>query len=81
MNPETLALMIPILALCIPIVAILAKSRRTKGPVDSQQQLQQHIAQLEEKVRQLEETVHSLSSDVTRLEDKQSFLTRLLDSK
>lgn len=76
---EFLALLIPILALCIPIVAILTRARR-RGEVASPQQ-ERRIAALEEKVRHLEESLQTANDNVHELESKQRFLSRLLEDK
>lgn len=76
---EVLALLIPIMALSIPIVAILTRSRR-QGQVGSPEQ-QRRIRGLEEKVRQLEESLDLMGGQVHDLEDKQRFLSRLLEDK
>ena len=83
MGPETLALFIPILALSIPIVAIIAnaatKKYRVKPGLDGEQS--QRVEKLEARVRELEDTVMRAGGDIERLEDKQNFLSRLLDDK
>ncbi len=76
---EYLALLIPILALSIPIVAILTRSRRQGTTVPPEQD--RRIRGLEEKVRLLEESLDSMGSQVHELEDKQRFLSRLLEDK
>lgn len=67
MNPETLALMIPIMALAIPIIAIWAKHQQrlaelhaSGSPADSGA-----LAAQAEKVRALEERVRVLERIVT----------------
>jgi phage shock protein B len=67
MNPDTLALMIPIMALAIPIVAIWAKHQQrlaelnaSATPVDNAA-----LATQAEKVRALEERVRVLERIVT----------------
>lgn len=82
-NPSSMALFIPILALSIPIVAIIAnayqKSHRG-SPED-----QKRIEALERKVRLLEDTVESklsdMRTDLTEIEEKQQFIQKLLDDK
>lgn len=73
------ALFIPILALSIPIVAIITFGRR-RGGVQSPEQ-QRRIELLEEKVRRLEQALDSVNGDVRELEDKNRFLVRLLEDK
>jgi len=79
MDPARLALMIPILALCIPIVAILANAWRKRGQAHPIQE--RKIQELEAKVRSLEQTVSVLSDSVLQLEDRQDFVNRLLDEQ
>lgn len=76
---EILALLIPILALSIPIVAILTRARR-QGGVGSPEQ-ERRIRGLEEKVRQLEESLDSMGGQLHELDDKQRFLSRLLEDR
>ena len=75
--------LIPILALCIPIIAIIAG---TYTKVNSQKgtdnpELRTKIAALEEKVLELEKDNLHLGKTIRELEDKQNFLTRLLEDK
>ena len=83
MGPETLALFIPILALSIPIVAIIAKAATKKyqanPALDGEQR--RHIEAVEARLRELEDVVGRAGSDIERLEDKQNFLSRLLEDK
>lgn len=76
---EFLALLIPIMALSIPIVAIITRSRR-QGQIASPEQ-ERRVRGLEEKVRHLEESLDLMTGQVHELEDKQRFLTRLLEDK
>lgn len=80
---EFLALMIPILALSIPIVAILSSARLKRMRFEAQQSpgQREYTALLEKRVAGLEETVAQLSGNVDRLEDKHEFLSRLLEDK
>ena len=83
MGPDTLALLIPIFALSIPIVAIIAKAATKKyqaNPALNNEQ-SRHIEALESRIRELEETVGRAGSDIERLEDKQNFISRLLEDK
>lgn len=77
----TLALLIPIIALSIPIVAIIANAVTKKYKFSGNPDQLQHIARLEERVKELEDAVANMSGDVTRLEDKQNFISKLLDDK
>ncbi|RKX91906.1 MAG: hypothetical protein DRP59_06705 [Spirochaetes bacterium] len=75
--------LIPILALCIPIIAIIAG---TYTKVQSQKsnenpELQRRISALEEKVLELEKDNLHWGNTIRELEDKQNFLTRLLEDK
>ena len=79
MGVETLALFIPILALSIPIVAIIAKAVTKKHEVDPAQA--QKIVALEERVRELDQALSQMNGNVERLEDKQNFISRLLEDK
>lgn len=76
---EIFALLIPIMALSIPIVAILTRSRR-QGQDPSPEQ-ERRIRGLEEKVRRLEESLDLVGGQVHELEDKQRFLSRLLEDR
>lgn len=76
---EIFALLIPIMALSIPIVAIITRSRR-QGQVASPEQ-DRRIRGLEEKVRSLEESLEQMGGQVHELEDKQRFVTRLLEDR
>lgn len=76
---EFLALLIPIMALSIPIIAILTRSRR-HGQVASPDD-ERRIRGLEEKVRHLEESLDVMGGQMHELEDKQRFLSRLLEDK
>jgi len=79
MGPETLALFIPILALSIPIVAIVARAVTKKH--EANPELGGKIVALEERVRELEHSLSRVNGDVERLEDKQNFISRLLEDK
>ncbi|MBN2049904.1 MAG: hypothetical protein JW760_05615 [Spirochaetales bacterium] len=82
-NPGTLAMLIPIFALSIPIVAILAdayKKSHRNSPETAKK-----IEALEKRIHVLENMMEGkltdLRSDVTQLEEKQQFIQRLLDDK
>ncbi|WP_455381384.1 hypothetical protein [Salinispira pacifica] len=81
MNPETIALFIPILALSIPIVAIISGtvSKKYKYKVNADQN--EYIAKLEARVAELESAVHRMGDDLGRLEDNQRFVSRLLEDR
>lgn len=76
---EVLALLIPIMALSIPIVAILSRGRR-QGPQASPEQ-EQRIRALEQKIERLETALDSMDGEVRELEDKHRFLSRLLEER
>ncbi len=75
-----IALLIPILALCIPIVAILAGTYSKTHP-DTSPDLRNKINTMEEKIRELENNNQHLENSLRELEDKQNFLTRLIEDK
>ena len=79
MDPARLALMIPIVALCIPIAAILANAIKKRNPVNPIQE--KKVQELELKVKVLEQQVSDLTGTLLQLEEKQSFLSRLLEHK
>ena len=79
MNPAQLALLIPILALSIPIVAIFASIFKKRGMVNPAQE--KKIRELEAKVASLEQTVSVLADTVLQIEDKQTFLNKLLEDR
>ena len=81
MGPETLALFIPILALSIPIVAIIAGTFKKKYKMGSGMAQASDFLELKAKVKSLEETVARLSGNIEQIEDKQNFVSRLLEDK
>lgn len=72
---------IPLLALSIPIVAIIYAYKLMKLKIESKQKGAEKTVQLEERIIQLEETVANLNDGVKQLEDKNRFMTKLLDEK
>ena len=78
---EYLALMIPILGLSIPIVAIIAGTKAKRYKYMAQNQEAGKVDALEARIQQLEETISNLTTDVDRIEDKQQFISRLLEEK
>lgn len=70
MNPETLALFIPILALSIPIVAIMSGHQRKMAELMQRQQQQSSLASPE---------VHALRGEVAELKDLVRQQTIMLD--
>ncbi len=75
-----MALLIPILALSIPIIAIIsgtyAKTHRDAGSVQNKK-----ILELEEKINSLEKDNLQMEEAIRLLEDKQNFLTKFLEEK
>ena len=74
---EYFALLIPIMALSIPIIAILTRGRRQTAPPEQERR----IRQLEDRISELETTIRSMGGEVHELEDKQRFLSRLLEDR
>ena len=79
MGPETLALLIPIMALSIPIIAIITRARTARYKADPNQL--EYVKRLESRIFELETTVSQINGDVEKLEDKQNFISRLLEDK
>lgn len=79
MDPATIGVFIPIVALSIPIVAIIAStmSKRYKYLANTRQS--EYVVRLEARVSALEATVQQMGGDLGRLEDGQRFVTRLLE--
>ena len=75
--------LIPILALSIPIVAIIANAatKKYRAAPEEQQEFRSYVKRLEQRVVELEDTVKSLSSNVEHLETDQRFLSRLIEDK
>jgi len=75
--------LIPIMALSIPIVAIIANAatRKYRAAPEEQQEFRNYVKQLEQRVVELEDTVRTLSSNVDQIETDQRFLSRLIDDK
>lgn len=76
----TLALMIPILALSIPIIGIIAGTY-AKTHSGTNPDLKKKIYELEDKIIELQTSNLRLEDTVSQLEQKQSFLTRLIEDK
>ena len=77
------ALLIPLFALSIPIVAIVT-GYLTKKNANSPKHLQAltaHSEKLEKRIVELEGVVQTLTTDVDHLETDQRFLSRLLEDK
>ena len=77
----TIALFIPILALSIPIVAIVANAATKKYKTQPDRESQLKIEKLEERIAQLEQSVEDISGSVNQLEDKQRFMSKLIEDK
>jgi len=75
-----LSLSIKIVALSIPIIAILAGTY-AKTHSGTNPDLKNKITQLEEKLLELQTSNLHLENTVNQLEEKQSFLTRLIEDK
>ena len=75
-----LALLIPIIALSIPIIAIIAGTY-SKTHSGANPALKTKIYELEDKILELQKSNLHLEDTVNQLEEKQSFLTRLIEDK
>ncbi len=75
---EELALLIPIFALSIPIIAILAGTY-AKTHSGNNPDLKKRIEKLEERISELQQINDHLGKSLNQLEEKQSFLTRLIE--
>ena len=71
--------LIPIFALSIPIVAIIANAYTKTHKKDPK--LMERIQHLEEKIKLLDSSVQNIHSDVVKLEDNNRFLNKLLEDK
>ena len=82
-DPGSIALFIPILALSIPIVAIIANAYQKSHQGNPHQD--RRIQALEDKVHVLENLVEvklsDMRSELTELEEKQVFIQKLLDKQ
>lgn len=78
---EVIALLIPIFALSIPIVAIISagRTKREQMRLKAEGNDPQHVRRLEARVAELEEQVQALSTQMIELDEQQAFTTRLLD--
>ena len=74
-----LALLIPILALSIPIIALLTRARRGGAPQSPEQA--KRILVIEERTQMLEGRIASLTGQLQELEAKNRFLFQLLDER
>lgn len=80
MNPATLGVFIPIIALSIPIVAIIAGTFSKKYKLMDKEQVRR-LEALEGKVHELETRMLDVSGSVDQLEEDQSFVKKLLEQK
>lgn len=71
---------IPFVALSIPIVAIIAGTY-SKTHSGASSAFKSKIYELEDKIMELQRSNHHLEDTVNQLEEKQSFLTRLIEDK
>jgi hypothetical protein len=78
---ESIALFIPILALSIPIVAIITSAITRKYKYLAESKTPEEVSRLEARIQKLEETIASLTNDVAQIEEKQEFVSRLLEDK
>jgi hypothetical protein len=76
----TLALLIPIIALSIPIIAIIAGTY-AKTHSGTNPALKNKIYELEDKIIELQTSNRHLEDTLNQLEEKQNFLTRLIEDK
>jgi predicted PurR-regulated permease PerM len=74
-----IAILIPIFALSIPIIAIIAGTYAKTHKGDPQ--LIDRIKHLEDKIKLLDTSVQNLQSDVLKIEDNNKFLNKLLEDK
>ena len=81
MNPATLSLMIPILALCIPIAAIITAGKNKRAQSATQNSGGADVERLEARVAELEQEIAAINSNVLQIEEKQDFLNLLLEDK
>ncbi len=72
--------LVPILALSIPIVAIIARTYAKVHQNDTPKASREILA-LEERINNLEKDNLRMEEEIRQLEDKQKFLTRLLEDK
>ena len=74
--------LVPITALCIPIVAIITHYKYKKAQLMQNRAAYtggEKILKLEERVAYLEHTLQDMSDSITKIEDKTSFLERFLE--
>lgn len=79
MDPAVIGVFIPILALSIPIVAIISSGRTKRAQLMSKTNTGPEVARLERRVAELEDQVHALSHTMLSLEQQQEFTSRLLE--
>ncbi len=74
--------LIPILALSIPIIAIISHYRvNTQKMEKSDEKTSDRLYELEKQVLELQKNSLQMEKTIRELEDKQEFLTRLLEDE
>lgn len=81
MDPASIGVFIPIIALAIPIVAIISSTLSKKYKYLANETQAEYVRKLEARVNELESTVQRMNDEVVRLEDNQRFMSRLLEEK
>ncbi|MFP4375927.1 MAG: hypothetical protein ACLFP4_02685 [Spirochaetales bacterium] len=78
MDPAMIGVFVPILALCIPIVAIISSGRTKRAKLNAQSD-NAEVKQLRHRVAELEQQVHLLTHTMLELEQQQEFTARLIE--
>ena len=81
MDPGTIGAFIPIVALSIPIVAIIAGTLSKKYKFQANVEQIEQIKKLEARVQELESSLHTMGAEVERLNEEQRFTSKLLDDR
>jgi hypothetical protein len=81
MNPGTIGVFIPIIALSIPIVAIIAGTLSKKYKYQANIDQLEQIKKLEVRVQELESGLHAMGGEIDRLNEDQRFMSKLLEDK
>jgi hypothetical protein len=79
MDPAIIGVFIPVLALSIPIVAIISSGRTKRAELMARTKGGPEVERLERRVAELEDQVHALSHTMLSLEQQQEFTSRLLE--
>lgn len=76
-----ISLLIPLLALSIPIIAIVSAgaTKRAQMRMQANQQDTGHVRELEARVIELEREVRALNTQMIDLGEQQTFTTRMLE--